>query len=105
MSAARSLQFRLDGGELSLESAAVRELADGLGGNLFLQADEGYADAAKLVWNGMFDSKATRDGCAVWHPLKIVVSAVNFAREREACYCPLSAVATACPASRHLMAA
>ena len=42
------------GEELSIESAAVTELADSLNGHLYVQADEGY-DAAKLVWNGMFD--------------------------------------------------
>ena len=70
-----------DGDELSLETAAVRELTESLGGNLFLPADEGY-DAAKLVWNGMFDSKrpAMVVQCASTDD---VVSAVNFARERN----------------------
>ncbi len=70
-----------DGDELSLETAAVSELAKGLGGDLFLPADDGY-DAAKNVWNGMFDSKkpAMVVQCASTDD---VVSAVNFARERN----------------------
>ena len=69
------------GEEVSIESAAVAELADGLQGSLFLQADEGYA-AAKQVWNGMFDHKqpAMVVQCAA---VDDVVSAVNFARERN----------------------
>jgi FAD/FMN-containing dehydrogenase len=70
-----------DGHELSLETAAVNELADGLGGHLFLPADEGY-EAAKNVWNGMFDSKkpAMVVQCA---STEDVVGAVNFGRERN----------------------
>ena len=46
----------LSGSEISIETAAVGELADSLSGRIYLQADEGY-DTAKRVWNGMFDSK------------------------------------------------
>ena len=69
------------GEEVSIESAAVSELADSLNGRLFLQADEGY-DAAKLVWNGMFDHKqpAMVVQCTSTDD---VVNAVNFARERD----------------------
>jgi len=69
------------GEEVSIESAAVAELADSLQGSLFLQADEGYA-AAKQVWNGMFDDKqpAMVVQCAASDD---VVSAVTFARERD----------------------
>jgi FAD/FMN-containing dehydrogenase len=69
------------GEELSIESSAVSEFAENLGGNVFLQADEGYA-AAKQVWNGMFDSKqpAMVVQC---RSTDDVVSAVNFARERN----------------------
>lgn len=68
------------GGELSIESAAVSELAGSLDGRLFLQSDEGYA-AAKRVWNGMFDNKqpAMVVQCANTDD---VVKAINFARER-----------------------
>jgi len=69
------------GEEISIESAAVAELADSLHGSLFLQADEGY-DTAKQVWNGMFDHKqpAVVVQCTA---VDDVVSAVNFARERD----------------------
>jgi len=69
------------GEEVSIESAAVAELADGLQGRLLLQGDEGY-DAAKQVWNGMFDHKkpAMVVQCASTDD---VVDAVTFANERE----------------------
>ena len=69
------------GEEVSIESAAVSELAESLNGHLFLQADEGY-DAAKLVWNGMFDHKqpAMVVQCTSTDD---VVNAVTFARERD----------------------
>lgn len=69
------------GAELSIESAAIAELAGSLEGSVFLQADAGYA-AAKQVWNGMFDSKQP---ALVAQCLSTgdVVNAVNFARERN----------------------
>jgi FAD/FMN-containing dehydrogenase len=69
------------GAELSIESAAIAELAGSLEGSVFLQADAGYA-AAKQVWNGMFDSKqpALIAQCL---STSDVVNAVNFARERN----------------------
>jgi FAD/FMN-containing dehydrogenase len=69
------------GEEISLESAAISELAGSLNGHLYLQADEGY-DAAKLVWNGMFDHKqpAMVVQCTSTDD---VVNAVNFASERD----------------------
>lgn len=69
------------GQEISIESAAVSELADSLSGRLYLQADEGYA-TAKRVWNGMFDSKqpAMVVQCGSTGD---VVNAVNFARDRN----------------------
>lgn len=71
----------LAGEELSIEFAAVGELADSLQGTLLLQGDEGYA-AAKRVWNGMFDRKqpAMVVQCA---SIDDVVNAVTFARERD----------------------
>ncbi|MDH3350297.1 MAG: FAD-binding oxidoreductase [Gammaproteobacteria bacterium] len=70
-----------EGNELSIETAAVNELADSLQGSLFLQADEGYA-TAKQVWNGMFDHKqpAIVVQCVT---VDDVVNAVTFARERD----------------------
>ena len=69
------------GEELSLESAAVAELAGSLDGRLLLQADTDYT-AAKMVWNGMFDSKKP---AMVVQCLSTddIVSSVNFARERN----------------------
>jgi FAD/FMN-containing dehydrogenase len=71
----------MDGNELSIESAAVSELAESLQGQLFLQADEGYAEA-KQVWNGMFDAKqpAMVVQCGA---VQDIVNAVTFARERD----------------------
>jgi FAD/FMN-containing dehydrogenase len=71
----------MDGQDLSIESAAVSELADSLDGNLYLQGDAGY-DEAKRVWNGMFDQK--RPSMVVQcTSTNDVVNAVNFSRERE----------------------
>lgn len=71
----------VDGNELSIPTSAVKELAESLGGQLFLQGDSGY-DAAKQVWNGMFDHKqpAMVVQCA---NADDVVSAVNFARQSD----------------------
>lgn len=69
------------GQELSIEAAAVSELAESLEGRLLLQGDDGYA-SAKKIWNGMFDSKkpAMVVRCASTDD---VVKAVNFGRERD----------------------
>jgi FAD/FMN-containing dehydrogenase len=69
------------GEELSIESAAVTELGDSLSGRLLLQADEGY-DAAKLVWNGMFDDKQP-SMVVQCTSTDDIVNAVTFARERD----------------------
>jgi FAD binding domain/Berberine and berberine like len=71
---------KLDGRATSIEAAALRELADGLDGQLLLNGDFGY-DGARRIWNGMYDR----------HPAAIVrarstgdvADAVTFARERE----------------------
>jgi FAD/FMN-containing dehydrogenase len=69
------------GEELSIESAAISELAGSLDGHVFLQADDGYA-AAKKIWNGMFDNKQP---AMVVQCLSTddVVNAVNFGRDRN----------------------
>ena len=69
------------GEELSIESAAISEMAESLDGHVILQADKGYA-AAKNIWNGMFDSKKP---AMVVQCLSTgdVVNAVNFGRERN----------------------
>lgn len=71
----------LAGEEISIESTAISEFADSLSGQLYLQADEGYA-AAKRVWNGMFDHKqpAMVVQCGSTDD---VANAVNFARDRN----------------------
>jgi len=71
----------LAGDEISIETAAVGELADSLSGQLYLQADEGYA-AAKRVWNGMFDNKQP-SMVVQCTSTDDVVNAVNFARDRN----------------------
>ncbi len=69
------------GEEISLESAAVRDLADSLSGRLYRQSDDGY-DGARKVWNGMFDHKrpAIIAQCASAND---VSNAVKFAAERD----------------------
>jgi FAD/FMN-containing dehydrogenase len=70
-----------DGEQLSIESAAIAEFADSLSGQLYLQADAGYA-SAKEVWNEMFDARqpALVVQCATTAD---VVRAVTFAHERN----------------------
>jgi FAD/FMN-containing dehydrogenase len=69
------------GAELSIETAAVAELAAALQGRLYLQGDEGYA-GAKTVWNGMFDHKRPAI-VAQCESSADVVNAVDFARQRN----------------------
>ena len=71
----------MNGDELSIESAAIEELRGSVDGRLLLQGDDGY-DAAKRVWNGMFDDKtpAMVVQCA---SADDVVNAVNFSHERN----------------------
>jgi len=71
---------RLNGADISIEGAAVLELAESLNGHLLISGDFGY-DGARRIWNGMHDrypavivrARSTSD----------VVNAVIFARERE----------------------
>ena len=70
----------LDGRQIELEAAAVRELGQACQGEVLLSGQVGY-DSARKVWNGMHDK----------HPALIarcvnnadVEHAVTFARERE----------------------
>jgi FAD/FMN-containing dehydrogenase len=71
----------MNGEELSLESSAVADFSESLQGRLFLQGDDGY-DAAKLVWNGMFNDKKP-SMVAQCASTDDVVNAVNFARENN----------------------
>ena len=70
----------LDGDEIRLERAAVRELAGELAGRLYLPADEGY-DSARIIWNGMFADKrpAMIAQCTTVDDVR---NAVTFAAER-----------------------
>ena len=71
----------MHGDEISVESAAAEELRGSLDGGSYLQGDGGY-DAAKRVWNGMFDHRkpAMVARCASSND---VINAVNFSRERN----------------------
>ena len=69
------------GEEISLEGAAVSELAGSLAGQLYLQSDAGY-DNARKVWNGMFDHKRPAM-IATCHSVDDVRNAVIFANERN----------------------
>lgn len=71
----------MNGDELSIESAAIEELRGSVDGRLLLQGDEGY-DAAKRVWNGMFDDKTPAMVVQCASP-DDVVNAVNFSHERN----------------------
>ncbi|MGD8363079.1 MAG: hypothetical protein PVJ04_16755, partial [Gemmatimonadota bacterium] len=44
----------LDGAEIELERAAVRELSESLSGSLLLSDSPQY-DSARMIWNGMHD--------------------------------------------------
>ena len=84
----------LDGAEMELTKAMVRELGEAMNGPVMLSGDPGY-DTARKIWNGMHDK----------HPALIarclstddVVQAVNFARDHGSP--PFVAAATAGPAS------
>jgi FAD/FMN-containing dehydrogenase len=70
----------LDGAEIELEAAAVRELAASLSGDL-LMSDHPQYDAVRKIWNGMHDKHpALIARCA---DVRDVGHAVTFARERE----------------------
>jgi hypothetical protein len=68
------------GAGITLEGAAVKELAGSLRGPLLLSGDDGY-DHARAVWNGMIDRRpaliARCEGAAD------VSHAMTFARERD----------------------
>ena len=69
-----------DGNEVSLEKAAVQELADSLRGNLLLPGNEGY-DEARRVLNQSID----RHPALIVQPTGVadIQNAVTFARERQ----------------------
>jgi hypothetical protein len=69
----------LDGAEIELERAAVRELGESLSGSLLLSDSPQY-DSARMIWNGMHDKHpALIARCA---DARDVSEAVAFARDR-----------------------
>jgi FAD/FMN-containing dehydrogenase len=69
----------LDGAELELERAAVRELGESMSGPVLLSGHPEY-DGARKVWNGMHDRRPAL--IARCMTSKDVSNAVTFARER-----------------------
>jgi FAD/FMN-containing dehydrogenase len=70
----------LDGAEIELEKAAIRELGDSLTGPVILSGHSEY-DSARSVWNGMHDKRPAL--IARCMSSEDVSNAVTFARERE----------------------
>ncbi|HSG58642.1 MAG TPA: FAD-binding oxidoreductase [Woeseiaceae bacterium] len=70
----------LDGAELELEKAAVRELGESLGGPVILSGHPQY-DSARALWNGMHDKRPAL--IARCMSADDVSKAVTFARERN----------------------
>ena len=70
----------LDGAELELERAAVKELGESLTGPVLLSSHAEY-DSARKVWNGMHDRRPAL--IARCMSSADVSNAVTFARERE----------------------
>ncbi|UCF69570.1 MAG: FAD-binding oxidoreductase [Acidobacteriota bacterium] len=70
----------LDGAELELEKAAIKELGESMTGPVILSGHPEY-DAARRIWNGMHDKRpALIARCLTPED---VSQAVTFARERE----------------------
>lgn len=70
----------LDGAEIELEAAAVRELGESLSGALLLPDHPQY-DSVRKIWNGMHDKRPALIARCV--DAQDVSQAVTFARERE----------------------
>ncbi|MGD2121956.1 MAG: FAD-binding oxidoreductase [Gemmatimonadota bacterium] len=78
---ARSIAaISLDGAEIELEAAAVRELSESLSGTLLL-SDHPQYDGVRKIWNGMHDRYPALIARCV--EVGDVQKAVTFARERE----------------------
>jgi len=69
----------LDGAELELERAAIKELGESMTGPVLLSGHEEY-DGARMVWNGMHDRRPAL--IARCMNTDDVSNAVTFARER-----------------------
>ena len=67
----------LDGAEIELEKAAIKELGDALSGPVMLSGHPQY-DSARMIWNGMHDKRPAL--IARCTSAEDVSNAVNFAR-------------------------
>ena len=70
----------LDGAEIELERAAIRELGESLSGPVLLSEHPEY-DTVRKIWNGMHDKRPALIARCV--SAQDVTQAVTFARERE----------------------
>jgi hypothetical protein len=70
----------LDGAEIELEKAAIRELGDAMTGPVMLSGHPDY-DGARKVWNGMHDKRPAL--IARCQSAQDICHAVDFARERS----------------------
>ena len=69
----------LDGGEIELEKAAIRELGETMNGPVLLSGHPEY-DSARMIWNGMHDKRPAL--IAMCANSQDISQAVTFARER-----------------------
>jgi len=70
----------LDGAEIELEKAAIKELGDAMTGPVMLSGHPDY-DGARSIWNGMHDKRPAMIARCLNN--EDVSSAVTFARERN----------------------
>ena len=70
----------LDGAEIELEKAAIKELGDALSGPILLSESPDY-DGARKIWNGMHDRRPALIARCL--SSEDVANAVTFARERN----------------------
>ena len=70
----------LDGREIEIERAAIRELGEAMNGPVLLSGHENY-DSARKIWNGMHDKRPAM--IARVASSEDVSNAVSFARERD----------------------
>jgi len=70
----------LDGAEIELEKAAIRELSDAFRGEIMLSGHPEY-DSARRIWNGMHDKRPALIARCINQA--DIQNAVTFARERE----------------------
>jgi FAD/FMN-containing dehydrogenase len=69
----------LEGAELELEKAAIRELGESMSGPVILSEHPGY-ESARMIWNGMHDKRPALIARCLSND--DVAHAVTFARER-----------------------